>query len=248
MVPTWGSSMSRLICLLFLALLITAGCSARKPPIPQPPAKTASDAEIMADNAEVTDLETARKVAADLMTRAKAAETRVEELEKIAQAERMQKMITTCWWVAGICFFGALICIAAAVFVETMRKLLITGAGVGFGLMFTSIIISYMLPHLATAAPFIMIGIGVIALGGAVWWFWRMARVKAELSHTGVEALHRLNAISTNEAEDIKEKALKRQVEKGLHDEIGTLVKRVKKKNGFVVIDPDLPLPLSTPG
>jgi hypothetical protein len=187
----------------------------------------------MGDSAQIETLEEARKVYIDLKTRAEAAEARVKVMEEQAQAERLERLKATCWWVAGIAFFAAIVCVAAAFFLETARKLLLTGAGAGFGIMILSIIVSYVLPYAATGAPFIAIGLGVIGLGAAVWYFMRVAKVKAEHIQVGVEALYRLNAISDKEAEEIKEKARKRQEEKKLHDEISASVRKVKKLNGF---------------
>lgn len=229
--------------LLFLILpaLFLGGCWRAPAEPPQPGPLNDADAAVMGDSAQIETLEQARKVYIELKTRAKAAEARVKVMEEQAQAARLEALKATCWWVAGIAFFAAIICVAAAFFLETARKLLLTGAGAGFGIMVLSIIVSYMLPYAATAAPFVAIGLGVSGIGLAVWYFMRIAQVKNEHVQVGVEALYRLSAFSDKEAEAIKEQARKRQEQKRLHDEVAAAVRKVKKINGYHDPDPGPP-------
>lgn len=224
--------MSRLLVLFVFAVLVAAGCSSR-PEVSDILPENEADKAVMNDGAGIETLEDARKVYINLKTRAEAAEARVKVMEEQAQAERMEALKSTCWWVAGIAFFAALICIAAAFFLETARKLLLTGAGACFGIMILSIMVSYSLPYVATAAPFVAIGIGLLGLVGAIWYFLRLARVKAEHVQVGVEALYQLRAVDIDKAKAIKAKARERQKEHHLYNEISGAVRKVKRLNGF---------------
>lgn len=226
--------MSRFLLLILTlgALGALGGCYRPSPPV-QPPAVNAADQQTIDDGANIETLEDARKALVQLKTRAAAAEARVKVMEEQAQAERLERLKATCWWVAGIAFFASLICVAAAFFLETARKLLLTGAGAGFGIMTLSIMVSYTLPYMATAAPFVALGLGVLGILGAVGYFMRVAKVKDEHVQVGVEALYRLDNLNHDEAEKIKDESRKRQEEKRLHDEISAKVKKVKKINGY---------------
>lgn len=201
--------------------------------VTDPPPVNEADQVVMDDGAGIETLEDARKVYINLKTRAEAAEARVKVMEEQAQAERLESLKSTCWWVAGIAFFAAILCVAAAFFLETARKLLLTGAGAGFGIMLLSIMVSYVLPYAATAAPFVAIGLGLLGIGGAVVYFMRVANVKQELSLTGIAALDQLDKLNHDKAESIKDAARKRQEARRLHDEISSTVRKLKDANGY---------------
>lgn len=215
--------------LILIACLGLAGCFGRDNPAQNSPAESPADGQLRDELAEVTTLEEARQVSANLAARAKAAEVKVQELEKQRDAERLAKLQTSAYWAAGVLMFVAILCVAAAIFFSAARKLLLTGAAGAIGGMVVAITVAELLPY---AKWFGIIG-GGLGLIGLLVYLWRLKTLNQETVQVGVEALYRLGARNTADAESVKLIAQARQLEKGIHDDIHRLIAPVKKKNGY---------------